>query len=420
MNPHAPLRPDAPSRPVSPARPLCAPRIVHVSADFPDDRVWFKTPAIRSLVDLAGDGFEHTVYSLNRRLPTLPRLAARVLRRPFTHELHLQHGPFAQGRWVEYEAPGRGLWHAAILDSLGTWLAGELAAGPLPDLIVGHKLTVEGLVVRRAAELLGRPYALSIQGDTDTKILAARPDLAASFAAVFHGARCVFPFAPWSLQRIERRLGPRRGATVLLPCPTDLDQPLPPVATGGGLVSVFHLKNARRKNLGGMARALGDLRAGGGKAPLAIVGGGDPADTAAARRLARAAPWIVFEGPLADRALLQRRLNRATALVLPSLRESFGMVFVEALFAGVPIIYPAGTAVDGYFDDCPFAIRVDARDPRSIAAGMARAIAEEPLLKAELARWQHGPDARRFRREAIGEVFSSGLRAAIASGYDPR
>ena len=38
-----------------------------------------------------------------------------------------------------------------------------------PDLIVGHKLTIEGIAVRRAAEALRTPYALALQGGTDQK-----------------------------------------------------------------------------------------------------------------------------------------------------------------------------------------------------------------------------------------------------------
>ena len=43
-------------------------------------------------------------------------------------------------------------------------------------------------------------------------------------------------------------------------------------------------------------------------------------------------------------------LNGYTALVLPTLRETFGMVYIEALFAGVPILYSQDRGVDGFFD----------------------------------------------------------------------
>jgi glycosyltransferase involved in cell wall biosynthesis len=107
-------------------------------------------------------------------------------------------------------------------------------------------------------------------------------------------------------------------------------------------------------------------------------------------------------------------MNRATGLVLPSLRESFGLVFIEALFAGLPIIYPKGAAVDGYFDNCSFAIAVDARDPEAIAAAIERLVRDEAKLKADLLAWQNSAEARRFTPGAIARAFTDGLNACVA------
>lgn len=384
------------------------PNIVHVSGDFPDCVEAFKTPVIQSLIDLTSSNFNHRIYSLNRRSPSFAQLAGDFGK----PRLEVQSQHFSYGTAVTYFAPGRGVFHAANLRKLGDWLAENLIKTGKPDLIVGHKLTIEGIVAKRAAERLGVPYSLSIQGNTDNKIMSARPDLRAEFRRIYHQAEMVFPFTPWALGRTEDLLGSRQGPCRLLPCPTDLDSPLAPCLDGEGLISVFHLKNHETKNLRNTAQAMQMLERQGQNLQLAIIGGGSDDDLAECRQLAKGVRGISFDGPL-DREPLRQRMQQAAGLVMPSLRESFGLVFIEALFAGLPIIYPSGTAVDGYFDDCPFALRVNANSPQEIAQAMERLLREQNSMKASLLEWQNSEQARRFTRKAIAEQFTQGLRASV-------
>lgn len=386
--------------------------IVHVSGDFPDNFQSFKTPVIRDLVDLTSHAFDHRVISINRRSPGWAASAGVLIQR---QALAIEERRFAYGTAIEYVAPGKGLRHRTVLEQLGEWIAQHcLLSGSKPDLLIGHKLTIEGIAVRKAASLLGVPYALSIQGNTDTKILKIRRDLTRDFAEIFHGARTVFPFAPWALRDVEQALGERSGPAYLLPCPTELDQAIPPNARGDGFISVFHLKNWRGKNLAGLVEAWKILARRGPPPPLEIIGGGTDEELAACRKLARDVPQITFAGPM-DREQLAQRMNRASALVLPSLRESFGLVFIESLFAGTPIIYPQDTAIDGYFDGAAFAWRVKPRSAPSIAAAVEGVMANEASAKNALALWQKTPDARRFTRAKIAATFEHGLTEALGA-----
>ncbi|WP_298300685.1 glycosyltransferase family 4 protein [uncultured Erythrobacter sp.] len=389
-------------------------RILHVSGDFPDPIEAFKTPVIKSLLELTADTFQHEVISLNRVTPSLLRLASLLLNLSGDGALIQNEQLFEFGRCLEYNAPGGGILHRTMLDRVGRHLANIVDARESPiDLIVGHKLTIEGIVVAKAAHITGIPYALTIQGNTDRRILDARPDLRGLFRSIYQGARAVSTFTPVAKVAIEGMLGTRPDGIELIPCPTELDGIVEPQDTNGNVISVFHLKNHEVKNLKGLADAATQLVGEEAERRITIIGGGSHAELARCKLLTAKAMQIDFAGPI-ERDAMQSTMNEACALVLPSHDESFGLVFIEALFAGLPIIYPKNTAIDGYFGDQPFAQGVDASSPKAIAEAINRAIREESKMKKALTEWQRSGAAQFFTRARIAERYARALRSAVA------
>ncbi len=378
-------------------------KVLHVTADFPDPFEMEKTKVIQHFVDLTKEKFAHRVISINRV----------GLWQKFGCSSRREAGSvgFEYGEAWKYDAPGLGILHRNRLIQLGNWIAARMASAP-PDLLVAHKLTVEGVAVSHAAKILDRPYAVLIQGNTDSKILMARPDLRRHFRRIYNKAKVVVSLAPWSLDTVAAYLGHRCGPNMVIPASTELDSPIAPTIKGKHFVSLFHLRHRRVKNLYGLLQATRLLRADGIDHPLEIIGGGDQSTIAHCERMAASVGGVRFAGN-SNREQVAARLNQATALVLPSRRESFGLAFIEALFAGTPIIYPAGNAVDGYFDDAPFALKVDGRDHASIAKAMRLAIKHESKLKSALREWQDSADAKRFQRSAIGREFASAIELAL-------
>jgi len=387
------------------------PKILHLTGDFPDPYNPAKTPVIRRLIDLTSDDFDHQVVSLNRRSPSLLALPGTILGRGGTP----QTLAFGYGLAAQYCAPGSGILHTVFLDRLGDWLADQIERSGRPGLVVAHKLTIEGLVAERAARKLGLPFCVAIQGKTDLRAIEARPDLRGRFAKVLHGAQGVIALAPWALQATGKYLGAVTQPCAVIPCPPgQAIARIPPSPGKSHFLAAFHLRNHRTKNLANIARAIDRLRGSRPGTKLRIAGGGGSADWHAAKIAVGTSSGVEFLDHQTQPRLAQL-MNDSVALVMPSQRESFGLAFVEALWAGLPIIYPAGSGVDGYFDGCSFALRVDPHNPAVIAAAMEHAIENEAALKRDLADWQASAEARRFERTTIAAAYSAFLMQVLES-----
>lgn len=383
-------------------------RILHLSADYPDPLVPAKTRAIANLLALV-PGHDHHVYALNR-VDWRPR----GLGGTGIALLGFADGAGAGHRAVAYPAPPKGILLARFLDRLADAVLADLAArGLTPDLVHGHKISVEGLVAGRVARALGIPFALSLQGDSDLKIVGVKRALRPRYAALWREAAAVFPFAPWTATRMAALLGPRDGPVHLLPCPSLAEAelaPRPGDPAAPVIVSAFHLGVAGRKNAAGLIRAVGIAAR---KIPglsLEILGGGDAASFARLTRLAaEAAPGRVRFLGAVPHAEVQRRFNAATAFALVSHRESFGMVFAEALRAGTPCLIPAGWGIDGYLPEGGVLLRAAPGETGAIAEALVRLVREEVAFKDRLASLQAAGGLALFSGRAVGATYRSAL-----------
>jgi glycosyltransferase involved in cell wall biosynthesis len=83
--------------------------------------------------------------------------------------------------------------------------------------------------------------------------------------------------------------------------------------------------------------------------------------------------------------------------------ETFGLVYIEALSQGLPIIYTKGEGVDGYFENgAPFAYPVD--DPQNINEVAQKIIDASLQLNTELKK-TCVEQAQRFDWKNIAEIY---------------
>lgn len=238
-----------------------------------------------------------------------------------------------------------------------------------PDLIHAHKLTFEGIAGWYVARHYGVPLFVSLRGEVETKVFRRKPLLRPLLRRIAADAARLYFVSRWFEEEFHRHVPPAPDKERALP---NIVRNIAPVITpepaGDAFVAILSLDTWRRKGLrwllDGFARALA-MRPG---LKLDIIGGGRDDSVALARReIAQRGleGAVTLVGALPNAELLAR-LPHYRALLLPSLNETFGMVYVEALFAGVPVLFTRGTAIDGYLQGIDVAITVPPRDVAAI------------------------------------------------------
>lgn len=326
------------------------PRVAIVSEFYPSRRdpvlgVW----AHRQAVATRDAGAEVRVIVLHRLVPPRgslgegPRAVTRALaerlrepRRQLRDGIEVVYAPFASPP-RERAYPSWGAWAAPSLA-----LALRRLRGSFPyELVHAHNAVPAGDAVRRASP--ASPLVVSVHGG-DVLYTAERSAAGARAVARGLGAARLVLANSQGIAELARRHGAGEvavvhlGADVPPPAPRPHEHRQRPSAYEGPprLVTVAHL--VARKRHGDVLRALAVLAGRHPSLGYTIIGDGPErgALEALARRLG-VAERVEFTGQL-DPAEAIARARQASVFVMPSTEEAFGVVYIEAMAAGIPAI----------------------------------------------------------------------------------
>ena len=209
------------------------------------------------------------------------------------------------------------------------WLA-RIACG-VPYVVWAHGAEVWELRRKlRVASLAGADRVVAVSRDTAARLAGIAPEVAERTVIIPPAVRS--RFRPASGAAVRRRLGLEDDAQVLL--------------------TVARLRDAERyKGCDDVLRALPQVLARAPRTRYVIAGEGDdlPRLRALAGRLG-VRDAVVFAGAAPDRDL-PAYYNACDLFVMPSRGEGFGIVFIEALACGKPVIAgDAGGSGDAVLD----------------------------------------------------------------------
>jgi glycosyltransferase involved in cell wall biosynthesis len=285
-------------------------------------------------------------------------------------------------------------------------------AGGRPDLVHGHVGYPEGLAAAWAAEHLGLPFILTEHASYLAKFFDD-PALRARYAAAAARASRIVAVSRMLAGELTTALPALGDRVVVIPNavavgdfeagPTGRRDP-------DELLWVGYRKAA--KGIDTLLAAMRIVRGSRPSTRLRLVGRSSTADEEAKwMRLADElgiADAVTFEPP-ADRAGVAAAMARATVFVHPSPRETFGVVAVEALAAGLPVVACDSGGVTEVLGSDPEALGalVPPSDPAALAAAILGVLDRRSTF-----------DPERLRRSAAERFGATAVATRIADLYE--
>lgn len=137
-----------------------------------------------------------------------------------------------------------------------------------------------------------------------------------------------------------------------------------------------------RKRVGDLIAAFPRVLAGCPGARLVVIGDG-PEHGALQRQVADLglSEAVQLLGALPSDQEVRAWYRRASVFCLPSLQEGFGIVFLEAMASGLPVVSTTATAIPEVVPDGRAGLLVPPRDPEAIAAAILRLLGDAELRR---------------------------------------
>jgi glycosyltransferase involved in cell wall biosynthesis len=267
------------------------------------------------------------------------------------------------------------------------------------------------------------PYIASIKGVIADELTNERGAVRAllSVQAAFERlavrrADVVVATSQYSRNRIVGAYGIPAGKIVIVPEPIDLRSWEEGVGEAGGalasppaILTVAHMYP--RKNLGVLMEAYARLRDAGVPFQGWVVGEGPCRNTW--ERLKDSldlGDWVTFLGTIPRRELVDR-YRRAAIFCLPSRQEGFGIVFLEAMACGKPVVAVRAAAVPETVVDGETGLLVDRDDPEALAQALFALLSDPDRRRAA------GEAGRRrveqYHADRVAESFLRRVQARL-------
>lgn len=332
-------------------------KILHITYDLRDRHNWEITTAVSNLINVGRNNFKLFTIDLIR----VPYPQDEMTRIKNPDHLMINVLGFPYGLFMNW-SQNRAFNFVKKADSDDLVKLNEF------DMIHAHKLTFEGLVGYKLAKQLGIPLVVTLR-QTDTYVFNRKPGAVEKFKPVIKSCDRFFYLIPQIIIRMkkifgesffDKYIGPK---TVFLPNIVERKISTGKVRTDKGMfLTVFRMtkRSVKRKNIKRLLLAFKELN--GKEFKLKIIGTGD--------YMYKVKKWvdelelkdrIIFVGKV-ENNMIDEHYASAEAFLLPSISESFGMVYAESLLNGTPIMYSKGyLGFDGFFDGVGAGV-----DPKSI------------------------------------------------------
>jgi len=233
------------------------------------------------------------------------------------------------------------------------------------SLIHAHTLYSDGAVALKWKKKFGIPYIVAIRSGDIVDFDRLRPDLKFIRKDVLlHAEKVIFISPVYKKQFLDSLHGSLKKAVTskseVIPNGIDstyfktsnISPKHADTSSGKGMIKILYIGSfVKRKNVPVLIESVSKVAE---KHPvtLTIVGsGGDQQATVMQMISSGRYPFINYLGNVSDIEKLRSLYQSHDIFAMVSWQETFGLVYIEALSQGLPVIYAKGEGIDGYFDD---------------------------------------------------------------------
>lgn len=245
------------------------------------------------------------------------------------------------------------------------------------ELVHAHTLYSDGAVGLKLKQEYGIPYIVAVRAGDVTAFARLRPDLAAIRNQVLREAQTVVFLSPTLHQQLNRHLDSqlqdvvsRKAVTI----PNGIDPfylenpPLSESADDDATLKILYIgKLIEQKNLISLVKAA-NLLSRNRNVKLTIAGSGEMGPKIDKMTASGEYPFLNRLGEIREKETLVKLYRSHDVFVMVPKQETFGLVYIEALSQGLPVVFAANEGIAGYLEGKHFAEPVtDITDIREIA-----------------------------------------------------
>lgn len=131
------------------------------------------------------------------------------------------------------------------------------------------------------------------------------------------------------------------------------------------------------------------------------------------RRLIEKKEWVSYHEK-ASQEVVKQYLRQADLFVMPSHKETFGLVYAEAMSQGLPVLYTRGEGFDGHFLDGTVGYAVDDRSCDDVAEKIKKAAENYDVLAANAYEC-----SKKFSWDSIAAIYQKLYQTIAAERIQP-
>ncbi len=384
-------------------------KILHLSYDLRDRYNREVTTAVSNLINLSRSQFNPYIIDLVR----ITNLQKEIIQLKFPGHLMFNIFGLPYGLLMNW-SQNRAFKLINKANSSGLIKLNEL------DIIHTHKITYEGLIGYRLAKMLDIPLIVTLR-QTDTMVFNKKPGAVEAFKPIIIFCEKIIYLIPQILKRMKEIFGEDFFKIYIEPKAVLLSNVVErnisnskSVVDHNILLTVMRMtkKSVKRKNLRRLLMAFKLINISSLK--LRIIGDGEYLPTIRS--------WVdefklndqvIFEGDIPNEEI-DKYYKSTQAFLLPSISETFGMVYAESLLNGTPIMYSKDyLGFDGYFDGV--GVGVNPKSVESIKDGIIDLLDNSETYRKNIDELEKAGEFKIFSTDYIKEKYNRLLRE-VSSG----